>query len=565
VAAIVALGIAWGLMMHAPGWAQSSYYAQVRALADGRAEIDRWHWETQDKAWIDRHYYSVKAPGLAAYSLPAYLALDAVGGKAIARDAADAAARSDNPRWTLAGNGVMAPYETFGYSSDRAERVWIEIADGTPVVWWLTLFGAVIPAVLLLLLVRWVADRVDPGYGTAAAITLGLGTIVLTFGSEYLAHVIAAMLGFVAFAILFRERAGPGNLALVGAAGLVAGLAVTFEYPLVLAGTVIFVYALTRPERRVARGAAYAAGAVLGAIPALAFNQWAFGDPLQFAYGDAIARAGFSGHAELGLNDDGLFGITFPSPAKATDLLVSSRGLLTLTPVIAMAVVGIWLLGKRQQWRTEARVLGAVTAAYFIYNSAYWLPMGGGTPGPRFLIPALPFVAIGFATAYRRLPALTLGLAIPSAMFMFVGMITFPLLGENGTGLWVSRWWAGHLEHTVLTTLGVGNAWLAAAPVLLAIAAAIVLTALATPRGRIGEVRAAFGALLGWMLIAIVGPTVAGDPITPIDGGPQTVQLIAFAVLVSAATLLTLSYRERRSAPSGSLPGPEPALRGRIS
>ena len=232
VAAIVALGIAWGLIMHSPGWAQSSYYAQVRALADGRAEIDKWHWESQDVAWIDRHYYSVKAPGLAAFSLPAYLALDAVGAHGVSRDAAEVAARSDHPRWTLLGYGVKPPYEQFGYSSDRAERVWSDVESGTPIVWALTLFGAVIPAVLLLLLVRWVAERIEPGYGTAAAVTLGLGTIVITFGSEYLAHVIAALLGFAAFALLFRERAGPGNLALVGVAGLVAGIAVTFEYPL---------------------------------------------------------------------------------------------------------------------------------------------------------------------------------------------------------------------------------------------------------------------------------------------------------------------------------------------
>ena len=45
------------------------------------------------------------------------------------------------------------------------------VQQGTPIVWALTLFAAVIPAILLLLGVRWVADRLEPGYGTAAAIT----------------------------------------------------------------------------------------------------------------------------------------------------------------------------------------------------------------------------------------------------------------------------------------------------------------------------------------------------------------------------------------------------------
>ena len=67
------------------------------------------------------------------------------------------------------------------------------------------------------------------------------------------------------------------------------------------------------------------------------------------------------------------------------------------------------------------RDVGALAVAYFIYNAGYWLPFGGGSPGPRFLIPALPFLALGWAVAYRRLPALTLALAIPSVLLMLAG------------------------------------------------------------------------------------------------------------------------------------------------
>ena len=59
IAAIVALGIAWGLVIHSMGWAQLAHYAQVRAFASGEAQIDRWQWETKDKAWVDGHFYSV--------------------------------------------------------------------------------------------------------------------------------------------------------------------------------------------------------------------------------------------------------------------------------------------------------------------------------------------------------------------------------------------------------------------------------------------------------------------------------------------------------------------------
>ena len=546
--AIVSLGIAWGLVMHAMGWAQLSSYAQVRALAAGRSEIDRWQWETRDKAWVGGHFYSVKAPGLAALTLPAYLALDAAGAKTIARDAAANARLADRPRWDPPEQPDLSQY---AYSAARAHRVEIRIEHETPIVWALTLVGAVIPAIALLLLVRWVADRIEPGYGTAAAITLGLGTIIFTFAAEYFSHVVAATLGFAAFALLFREREGPARTGLVWAAGLLAGLAVCFEYPLGLVAAILFAYALARP-RRPRRAAAYAGGAAIGVAPALAFNWWALGSPLRFAYSHAVAVQGLTGHAVLGLNSSGFFGIDLPQPGAALDLLVASRGLLTLTPVLVMAVVGAVSLRKRGR-AAEAAVIGAVGITYFLYNAGYWLPFGGGSPGPRFLIPALPFLAIGLGSAYRRLPAVTLALAIPSVIFMVAGALTYPLIGDNGTGIWANQLGDGTLEHTLLTVLGVQNGWLAVAPVLAAVATAIVFAALATPRTRLGSVRPALASVLGWAVVSITGPSVAGDPVTPLGDGPGALSLIAVAVVASLTALLALRYRERRAerAPDG--------------
>ena len=66
---------------------------------------------------------------------------------------------------------------------------------------------------------------------------------------------------------------------------------------------------------------------------------------------------------------------------------------------------------------------------------------------------------------------------------MLAGFLTYPLLGENGTGTWTNDLGHGKLEHTVLTVFGVHNGWLAATPLLAAIAAAVVCALLAL-RGR---------------------------------------------------------------------------------
>jgi hypothetical protein len=544
--AIACLAISWGAVMHTMGWAQLAHFAEVRALADGSKTIDRWHWETGDVAWIGGHYYSVKSPGMAAIAAPLYLLIDATGGRELAADAADTASRSSEPRW-VPNDGP--PYASYGYDEQRALRVQERIEDSTPVVWVLTLLAAVVPSALLLFMVRRVGDRLEPGYGTAAAITLGAGTILMVFAAEFFSHAISAMLGFAAFAVLFRERRGPPRPLLVALAGLLAGLGVTFEFQVGLVGVVLFVYAIAR-RGAVGRGLAYAGGAVAGALPVLAFNAWTLGEPLKLAYSHAVAVVGSNGHFAMGLNSDGFFGITAPRWDAVRDLLIAGRGLLVLTPIVVMGVVGIVVMHRRGH-RAEAWTVAGVVGAYFLYNAGYWQPFGGGTPGPRFMIPALPFLALGLAFAYRRLPATTLALAIPSALWMLAASLTYPLIGDQGTGVWVDDLRQGVLEHTLLTVFGVQPNWIAILPVLLALLAAFAFAALATPAPRALATRdlaTAVAAVGAWVVVATFGSSLTGEFNTPLDGSVSSLVLIgagAVAGLVAVAALWRALPRRR--------------------
>ena len=312
--AIASLGSRLGARDALDGMGAASEPAQVQALAAGQAEIDRWHWETKGQGLVRRPLLlrqGARAGGVHAARLSA---LDAAGAKSIARDAAANAREADHPRWAPPDNPDVNQY---AYSPERAHRVEVRVENRAPIVWALTLLGAVIPAVALLLLVRWIAERIEPGYGTAAAITLGLGTIVMTFAAEYFPHVIAATLGFAAFALRSASAKAATRLALVGAAGLLAGLAVSFEYPLGMVGAILLAYVLTRrraltpaPSRRLRRRG------LDRSRPALAFNLWALCSPLRFAYSYAVSVQGLTGHAELGLNSNGFFGIELPRPGR---------------------------------------------------------------------------------------------------------------------------------------------------------------------------------------------------------------------------------------------------------
>jgi len=529
--AIAALGLAYAVIMQPTGWAQTSHYALVRAFANGTPHIDAYHWETRDKSWYKGHFYAVKGPGLAIVTLPLYEALHVVNGEQASVWAARSARRNAAGRWSAGGR----PYGVYGESLDRALRVRVEVEKETGMIWALGLVGAALPAVLMMLLVRSLAERVEPGLGTAAAVTLGAGTLVMPFATMLFSHLLAAVLGFAAFAVLWREREGPARLGLVAAAGLLAGFAITTEYPLAIVAGIVGVYGLARGDV-IRRGLAYGAGLVAGLLPLFAYNLWAFGSLTHNSYGDAVKIQGISGHAVLGLNDSGFFGIGMPSLHALGQLLFAPRGLLVLSPVLALGVAGTVLLHRRGR-RAEALTIAAVSVAFLIYNSGYYLPFGGGSPGPRFLIPMLPFLAVPLALAFRRFPALTVALAVPSAMLMVVATATHPLISSDGVWDWANVLDMATFEHTVATILGAGNGWGGVLPFVVAVVVAIALAISASERLSVagGALWAAL-AVAAWGCIAIAAPDLFGE--TPgMKDAPMWDALIA-ATAVGSITLV---------------------------
>ena len=418
---------------------QASHLALVRALSSGTTQIDGYAHSTADKVRVDGHFYSNKAPGLALASLPAYEAFVAVGGPAAAKRAAK------RPR-----------------DADRATA------------WAIGLATTVLATLALLLLVARLGERIEPARGAAATVTLGLGTLLLPFSTMLFAHALSALLGFAAFALLWRESSGPEGHAFIAAAGLLGGLAVTTEYTLAIVVLVLGVYALAR-RRTIRRAAAYGAGALVGVLPLLAYNALAFGSPLHVSYSGVPAQSA------------GLFGVRPPRPDVALDLLLGHKGLLTMSPVLVAAAVGLGLMARRGM-RAEAAAIAGVALGLLIANAGFYLdqgqpgasdhPFGGFSPGPRLLVPALPFLALGLAVAYRRFPRVTLVLAVVSAARVLVATLTEPLVGQD-TGIWWERLAAGDFTATVFTELGGGHGWLEVAPVLAAALAAAALAAVA--------------------------------------------------------------------------------------
>ncbi|HEX8856107.1 MAG TPA: hypothetical protein VF752_10940, partial [Thermoleophilaceae bacterium] len=372
-------------------------------------------------------------------------------------------------------------------------------------------------------------------------------------------HVLSACLGFAAFVVLWVEREGPQHLGRVALAGALAGLAITCEYPLGLVAVIVGLYALARRDR-LRRAFAYGGGAVVGLLPLFGYNLWAFGQPLHSGYADAVAIQGASGHDVLGLNSSGFFGIGAPSLKVAADLLFSAKGLLITSPLLALGIVGTVLL-YRSGKRAEALVVAAVGLSYLVYNAGYYLPFGGGSPGPRFLIPAIPFLCAPLALAFKRWPAAVLGLAVASTVTLATATITLPLIGNQDVGYWVKLVGAHSFQNTFLTVLGLGRGWLGITPFLVALVAAGVLAAWATRPMRIvrRDVLTAALALAAWAGVAATVPDFLGRGDGDVAHTSQALALVAvsmgaglLAVLLAAAFSAEAAGRApRRRAPRG--------------
>ena len=457
--AILALVLAYASVAQGGGANQLAHFSLVRALTHGTAQVDSYHWETKDLSWYHRHYYSSKAPGLAFILVGPYYVLDR--------------------------SGALGLLSRVTGATETAVALWI-----------LGLIGAVIPTGILLLLLRRVGDELEPGFGTITAVTAGAATLLFPFATLLFDHALSTALGFAAFVLVWRaaDRLLPYALG-----GLVGGFAITSEYPLALVAGAVGLYAISKGAA-LRRGAAYAAGVVLGVLPLLVYDWLAFGSPLHLSYANAIVRQGVTGHDVLGANEKGLFGVSTPHRGTAEQLLFSRIGLVTVTPVVVAGAIGLFLLW-RSGWRREAALAGGLCAAFVVYNAGYATPFGGGTPGPRFLIPMLPFVALGFATAYRAWPWATIGVAVPSAVIMLGVTATNPIRAT--TWHWVDRVTDGSFT---------GSGIWPKLPLAVFVVTSVVLCWRVTPIGR-PRVRDAVAALLSlgaYLVIAFAGPRLVG-------------------------------------------------------
>jgi hypothetical protein len=298
--------------------------------------------------------------------------------------------------------------KVLGAQSESHRRV-----QGNLGLWWVTFWTSFLPFVALVVLMFLVAGRYTPPIpALAAALGLGVCSMLLPHSVNLYGAALAALAAYAAWALLDAGSLTSGRLVAVGA---LAAFGVITEYETGIIALVLALFVIREARGRVGW---FALGAAAPALVAGLYQTAAFGRPWRTAhayYATAAIREQIVGY-ELKWRG-------------VTSTFVGTHGLL-LTNSIVLVGLAAAILVVRSPHRAAARnatVALAVSALYLglciVWKGTHALE----EPGPRYMIPAIPFLAVPLAAAWSRLRRVAL-VAMGLSAVVAVGAATTNLL-----------------------------------------------------------------------------------------------------------------------------------------
>jgi hypothetical protein len=357
------LVFAYAYFYQAGGWNQNSRMDLVRAIVFDRSVIiDSYAANTGDRAVCGDHVCSDKAPGLALAAVPPVLAASVI---------------SDD----LGFLSYIATLFTAG-------------------------LAAAFAALVVFSLARRLGTRSTVRDAVVVALIFGLATPMWCYATLFMSHamVSALLVGAYRGALAVDDAAMSVRRRRVIASliGLALGWAIITEYPVAIPAAIVgglAVWQVRKHGRREALwvGAALVGGISVAAAVLLIYNAVAFGSPFQL---------GYSGVTDFPGMKAGVMGVTYPKWHVLGELLVGHfRGLLRLSPVLALAPLGLAFAIRERKTRAAGIVAAAIVAYYLLFNAAYFYWNGGFSYGPRHMAPALAFAVLGLVPLWTCRPA----------------------------------------------------------------------------------------------------------------------------------------------------------------
>ena len=361
----------------ARGWNVNTRLALIVAVAEqGTFEIDALHetpaLETMDKALFEGHYYSDKIFGVSLLGLPFYKLFGSI-------------TNLDGAAWMLKNFCSALP-------------------------------GAGAALLFFLLLVKLGAP---PRWSAPVTALSVLGTMWFGYATVFYPYALGLCCALGALFVIFFPPAGRITPLNSIAVGLLLGYTMLCDliFGLLVAGIGIVwlmrladqigvvgmrAFAQMRGQRiRATRAAVFILVCGIAAmVPLALFAAYchsifgSFSVPYEYEVSERF-REGMSA---------GIMGVTTPRLDVMWFITFHPyRGLFFWSPIMITAILGCLVATRQYGKRRIVGWLGLYSLiAYLLFNAGYYMWWGGWCMGPRFLLPALPFVLLGLGELVRE-------------------------------------------------------------------------------------------------------------------------------------------------------------------
>ncbi len=377
--------IIWALLtkIDTHSWQEESRMATIQALVEqntfiiDHTEFNR----TGDKVFVNDHFYSDKTPLLSVVAAGAYAILH-------------------NTFHLTLDPTICVPD-----NDPAACRVFDGGSFRFTAFYWLTLIFIGGSSALLVTLF-WKA-MLDVGAGgilsTGLALAVGLASPIAPYSIVFAGHVPAALCLFAGFILLVRQdgtlyKSDKAIVLSYFLAGLLISLSANIDLTLAV---FIVAFGLWILIARRKHFGAYLVGAIVPFAVNAAINYWAAGsimplyfDPKAYDFFGTVLNKTVGG-------TNGFYSLDF-GLRYTYDLLIGARGLFSFSPMLILALVGLWLVARDRANRLRGLTFAVIAGclAFTLYLIFRTDNFGGEAWGTRWFVPLAPLLMYYARNAY---------------------------------------------------------------------------------------------------------------------------------------------------------------------